>query len=63
MSSVLPQAYFDKVRRYFHGDTTKTWMWFKSPNPALGMVSPLDVCRAGRIDKVKKVIDEKFKGY
>jgi hypothetical protein len=54
---MIPQAYFDKIKKYFNGDMRKTWLWFTTPNPALGCVSPLDMIKAGRGDKLKNFID------
>ena len=63
MSKELGQICYDKVLQYFNGDTTKTWTWFKTPNPALGMVSPLDMMRVGRTKKLLSFIDSRLKGY
>ena len=62
MTNKLAQTYFDKVLKFFNGDTTKTWTWFKSPNPSLGMVSPLDMVRTGRTIKLGKHIESAFQG-
>ncbi|MBX4189712.1 hypothetical protein KW791_00220 [Candidatus Parcubacteria bacterium] len=59
---MIPQEYFDKVRKYFNGDTDKTWVWFKTMNSRFGMFTPLDMLKLGRGEKVKKVIDETLKG-
>lgn len=60
---MIPQAYFNKVKSFFNGNTAKTWLWFKTPNPALGSVSPLDMIKAGRVEKLKKFIDTRLNGY
>lgn len=54
---MIPQSYFDKIKEYFQGDTRKTWLWFNSRNHSLGGVSPMDMLRNGRGDKLKKFID------
>ncbi len=54
---MIPQSYFEKIRDYFEGDTQKTWTWFATPNPSLGGVSPMDMIKRGRVDKLKKFID------
>lgn len=41
---------------YFGGDLIKTSTWFKTPNPLLGDVSPRDMIRYGRYDKLRKFI-------
>lgn len=54
---MISQLYFDKIRTYFNGDTAKAWLWFKTPNPMLGFVSPLDMIKVGREKKVMNFID------
>lgn len=54
---MIPLAYFHKMRDYFDGDTKKTWDWFKTPNPILGGVTPIEMIKIGRGEKLKKVID------
>jgi hypothetical protein len=54
---MIPQAYFDKIKNYFNGDNKKAWTWWTTPNPALGMVSPLNMLRNGRAHKLKQFID------
>jgi len=62
MSKGLPQLYFDKVKAAFYGDTDRTWMWFKTPNSNLGGVSPLDMIRVGRMNKLVSYINEAQQG-
>jgi len=38
-------------------DLDKTTLWFKTRNPMLGNVSPSDMIKEGRIDKVLDFID------
>lgn len=40
----------------FAGDANKTALWFKTSNPLLGDVSPRDMIRLGRYDKLRKFI-------
>jgi uncharacterized protein (DUF2384 family) len=40
----------------FGGDVDKTALWFKTSNPLLGDVSPRDMIRLGRYDKLRKFI-------
>ena len=54
---MIPQQYFDKIKAYFNGDETKTWLWWKTKNPYFGMFSPLDMLKLGRESKVKRFID------
>lgn len=60
---MIPQAYFDKVREFFNGDAEKTWKWFQTRNPSLGGVSPLEMIKAGKVEKLKKIIDSRMQGY
>lgn len=56
------QQLFDKVKAYFNGDANRTWMWFNAPNSNLGGISPLEVMRVGRANKLAAYIDEARKG-
>ncbi len=44
------------VAQFFEGDATKTALWFKTPNPMLGNISPRDMIRFGRYQKLLKFI-------
>jgi hypothetical protein len=44
------------VAEYFHGDPRKTALWFKTPNPLLGEISPRDMIRYGRYKRLMKFI-------
>ena len=44
------------VAEYFKGDDTKTILWFTTPNPLLGNVTPRDMIRFGRYKKLFKFI-------
>jgi hypothetical protein len=44
------------VAGIFEGDIQKTVLWFRAPNPLLGDVSPRDMIRLGRYDKLRKFI-------
>ena len=44
------------VAEVFEGDPAKTALWFKTSNPMLGDVSPRDMIRLGRYDKLRKFI-------
>lgn len=48
------------VAEYFEGDAQKTAMWFKAPNPMLGDITPRDMVRLGRSNKlIKFILDAK----
>lgn len=62
----IPQALKDRleqianscalVAEYFEGDIEKTALWFKTPNPMLGDISPRDMIRYGRYKRLMKFI-------
>lgn len=47
---------FNLVAQFFEGDAVKTALWFKTPNPILGNISPRDMIRFGRYQKLLKFI-------
>ncbi|MEX0707795.1 MAG: hypothetical protein WD078_07485 [Woeseia sp.] len=46
------------VAAYFDGDIEKTALWFKTPNPLLGDISPRDMIRFGRYKRLLKFVAE-----
>lgn len=46
------------VAEFFHGDALKTSLWFRTRNPMLGELSPRDMIRYGRMEKLLQVIQE-----
>lgn len=44
------------VAKVFGGDAEKTVAWFKARNPLLGDVSPRDMIRLGRYERLRKFI-------
>ena len=44
------------VAQYFDGDAQKTALWFRTKNPILGEISPRDMIRFGRYDKLRRFI-------
>ena len=44
------------VAKQFNGDAEKTVTWFKARNPLLGDVSPRDMIRLGRYDRLRAFI-------
>jgi hypothetical protein len=62
----MPQAVRDRLEEIanvvnlvagtFRGDITKTALWFKTQNPILGDVSPRDMIRLGRYDRLRKYV-------
>ncbi len=51
---------FNLVAQFFDGDAEKTILWFKTPNPILGHISPRDMIRFGRYKKLLKFIQNAF---
>jgi antitoxin Xre/MbcA/ParS-like protein len=46
------------VADYFGGDARKVAIWFQTPNPLLGGVSPRDMIRYGRFAKLQRFVGE-----
>lgn len=46
------------VAQYFKGDVSKTALWFSAKNPMLGNVSPRDMIRFGRYEKLNQFVLE-----
>jgi len=44
------------VIEQFDGDTKKAELWFNTGNPILGNMSPIDMIRFGRYEKLQKFI-------
>ena len=44
------------VAKEFGGDVVKTTAWFKARNPLLGDVSPRDMIRLGKYDRLRRYI-------
>ena len=58
----MPQSVADRLREignianlvaeYFNGDVQKVELWFRLPNPMLGNISPRDMIRLGRYERL-----------
>ena len=44
------------VAGIFKGDADKTALWFRTKNPLLGDISPRDMIRLGRYDRLRRFI-------
>jgi hypothetical protein len=44
------------VAQFFQGDVTKTQLWFQTKNPLLGNISPREMVRYGRHEKLRRVV-------
>lgn len=59
----IPMVLFGRVRKHFGGDTVKTWEWFQKKIPAFGNVSPIEMLKVGRVEKLKRWIDSALKDH
>jgi hypothetical protein len=46
------------VAQYFEGDAAKTALWFRTKNPLFGGISPRDMIRFGRYEKLRRFVTE-----
>jgi hypothetical protein len=46
------------VAQHFGGDVRKTALWFKTQNPLFGNISPRDMIRYGRYERLRRFIME-----
>lgn len=44
------------IANHFNGNAEKASLWFKTPNPMLGNVSPRDMIRYGRFAKLQRFV-------
>ncbi len=44
------------VAQFFEGNGHKTTLWFQTPNPLLGGMSPRDMIRLGRYEKLRRFV-------
>lgn len=44
------------VAKQFNGDEEKTFAWFQARNPLLGDISPRDMIRLGRYERLRRFI-------
>lgn len=44
------------VAQFFEGDVTRTRLWFQTKNPQLGNLSPRDMVRYGRHEKLRRIV-------
>ena len=61
-SNAINNEIFDLIKKYFNGDTSKTFAWFYTVNPALGNVSPLWMMKIDRSKKLLKFIKNSLEG-
>lgn len=53
---------FHLILQYFQGDHSKTWAWFRTPNPGLGNIKPWDMVKEGRVEKLALFIKNQIEG-
>lgn len=44
------------VAEFFDGDPIRTALWFRTPNPMLGDISPREMIRVGRYKRLQKFV-------
>ena len=44
------------VAQFFQGDVAKTSLWFRTKNPLFGNISPRDMIRYGRYEKLRRFV-------
>ena len=44
------------VAQFFEGNVAKTALWFKTVNPLLGNITPRDMIRYGRYEKLRRFV-------
>ena len=44
------------VAQFFGGDAAKTQLWLQTKNPTLGNISPRDMVRFGRHEKLQRIV-------
>ena len=62
----IPQEVLDRLKeianicglvaQFFEGDRVKTALWFKTKNPILGDISPRDMIRFGRYERLRRFV-------
>lgn len=57
MINKFPHKYYMIVKDFLRGDRDKTLTWFHTPNPMLGMLTPLHMIQSGRSAKLIKFIE------
>jgi hypothetical protein len=55
-------VYFMKVEAFFNNDTEKARLWYTTPNPLLGEISPNQMIAIGREEKLNDFIDSSLEG-
>ena len=55
-------ATINLVAKQFNGDSEKTVAWFQARNPLLGDVSPRDMIRLGRYERLRRFIIQAMTG-
>ncbi|MHB8474574.1 MAG: hypothetical protein ACYDC8_17360 [Gammaproteobacteria bacterium] len=46
------------VAEFFAADAHKTALWFRTKNPMLGNLSPRDMIRYGRMEKLRQIVQD-----
>jgi hypothetical protein len=51
------------VNNYFKGNDEKTILWFKTKNPLLGGIAPIEMIKNGRSKKLLSFVESCVEGY
>lgn len=51
------KAVYEPIKLFFKGDEEKAMLWFKTPNPLLGNITPAKMVTFGDYDKLKIFIE------
>lgn len=52
----------EKILNFFKGDKEKARLWFKTQNLGIGGITPENMIRIGRAEKLEKWIDGQLEG-
>jgi hypothetical protein len=63
MTSSVGEAYIRALVANHFRDWSKAKLWFETPNPQLGNVSPNKMIELGRTEKLKEFIESSLGGY
>lgn len=56
----IPQYLYDRVSDFFGRNEERTRIWWDTPNPNLGGISPTVMIQLGREHKLRRWIDQQL---
>jgi hypothetical protein len=60
-NTVIDNDYYEKIYKFFNQDSKKTLIWLNTVNPQLDNLSPNEMIRLNREEKLYKFIDTSLK--